>query len=211
MMFVFFGLFVLLCLYKVQLKPTDGQKYMTDYMSVDKTMSIKGIFILLVFFSHFNSYVKFTSPADIEFAAIFTDMGQAMVTMFLFYSGYGVTESIKKKGISYVHKIPVTRILGTYFRFAFAVILFIVVQAFRGYTFPASQYLLSFLGWESVGNSNWYIFVVVIAYFITFLGFELFRDKCRYILSASAVTAGCIAYIFILFFFKKFTKKTGKP
>ena len=51
MMFVFFGLFVLLCLYKVQLKPTDGQKYMTDYMSVDKTMSIKGIFILLVFFS----------------------------------------------------------------------------------------------------------------------------------------------------------------
>ena len=70
MMFVFFGLFVLLCIYKVQLRPKNGEKYMTDYMSVEKTMSIKGIFILIVFFSHFNSYVSFSSPAASVMGAV---------------------------------------------------------------------------------------------------------------------------------------------
>ena len=173
MMWLFFGLFVILCLYKVQLRPKNGESYMTDYMSIEKTMAIKGIFIIIVFFSHFNSYVTFSSPAELQYAKIFKLIGQAMVTLFLFYSGFGVMESIKKKGTAYVNKIPVTRILGTYFRFDIAVLIFIVVRAVSGMTFPVSQYLLSFTGWDSVGNSNWYIFAVVIAYFITFVSFKV--------------------------------------
>ena len=201
MMFIFFGLFVMLCLYKVQLKAPDGQKYMTDYMSVEKTMSIKGIFILIVFFSHFNSYVTFESGIETYYVKIFQYIGQAMVTLFLFYSGYGVMESIKKKKMAYVHKIPVTRILGTYFRFDIAVLIFIIVQTILGKTFPVSQYLLSFTGWDAVGNSNWYIFAVVVAYFITFVAFEICRDKGNFYPAAILVTFGCLAYIFILYFF----------
>lgn len=200
-MFLFFGLFVLLCLYKVQLKPADGEKYMTDYMSVDKTMSIKGIFIIIVFFSHFNSYVAFDSGIETYYVKIFQYIGQAMVTLFLFYSGYGVMESIKKKRMAYIHKIPVTRILGTYFRFDIAVLIFIVVQTILGKTFPVSQYLLSFTGWDAVGNSNWYIFAVVVAYFITFVAFEICRDKGDFYPAAILVTAGCVGYIVILYFF----------
>lgn len=209
MMFIFFGLFVLLCLYKVQLKPKNGEKYMTDYMSVEKTMSIKGIFILIVFFSHFNSYVTFDSPVEHYYVKIFKYIGQAMVTLFLFYSGYGVMESIKKKGMGYVHKIPVTRILGTYFRFDIAVLIFIIVQTILGKTFPVQQYFLSLTGWDAVGNSNWYIFAVVAAYFITFVSFEfshLVTKKASVqtfnYLAAAFVTLGCLSYIFILAFFK---------
>ena len=208
-MWLFFGLFVLLCLYKVQLKPKNGESYMTDYMSVEKTMAIKGIFIMLVFFSHFNSYVTFSSPEELEYLKIFKDIGQAMVTLFLFYSGFGVMESIKKKGKAYVNKIPVTRILGTYFRFDIAVVIFIIVGAILGNTYPVSQCLLSFTGWDSVGNSNWYIFAVVIAYLITFISFELGcwltkkkSANLSYFLSAILVTAGCILYIIILRDFK---------
>lgn len=201
MMFLFFGLFVLLCLYKVQFKTPNGEKYMTDYMSVEKTMSIKGIFILIVFFSHFNSYVTFSSPVETYYVKIFQHIGQAMVTLFLFYSGYGVMESIKKKKMAYVHKIPVTRILGTYFRFDIAVLIFIIVQTILGKTFPVSQYLLSFTGWDAVGNSNWYIFAVIVAYLITFIAFEICRDKGKFYPAAVLVTAGCFAYIFVLYFF----------
>lgn len=209
MMWLFFGLFVLLCLYKVQLKPKNGEKYMTDYMSVEKTMAIKGIFIMLVFFSHFNSYVTFDSPAELQYAKIFKLIGQAMVTLFLFYSGFGVTESIKKKGMAYVNKIPVTRILGTYFRFDIAVLIFIIVGAILGHTYPVSQYLLSFTGWDSVGNSNWYIFAVVIAYFITFISFKIsslltkkLPKQASDCLSACFVTLGCVAYVLVLYGFK---------
>ena len=209
MMWLFFGLFVLLCLYKVQLKPKNGGKYMTDYMSLEKTMSIKGIFIMIVFFNHFNSYLTFTSPVEVAYTKVFHFIGQAMVTLFLFYSGFGVMESIKKKGMAYVNKIPVTRILGTYFRFDIAVLIFIIVSAILGHTYPVSQYLLSFTGWEAVGNSNWYIFAVVLAYFITFVSFEFSRLVTKkasaqvfHYLSAILVTMGCLAYIVILGYFK---------
>ena len=111
-------------------------------MSVDKTMSIKGIFIIMVFFSHFHSYVTFTSPMDIAYLNVFKNIGQCMVTLFMFYSGYGVMESIGKKGIPYVNKIPLTRVVGTYFRFDIAIVVFAVVQLIVGKAFPAKQYLL---------------------------------------------------------------------
>ena len=131
MIFLFLA-YALLCLWKVQLKPTPGCGYIKDYMSVDKTMSIKGIFIIMVFFSHFHSYVTFTAPMDIAYLKVFKLIGQCMVTLFMFYSGYGVMESIRKKGISYVKKIPLTRVGGTYFRFGIAIVIFAVVQPIIG-------------------------------------------------------------------------------
>ncbi len=209
MMFVFFGLFVLLCVYKVQLRPKNGEKYMTDYMSVEKTMSIKGIFILIVFFSHFNSYVTFSSPVEAYYVQIFKYIGQGMVTLFLFYSGYGVMESIRKKGIGYVRKIPLTRILGTYFRFDIAIVLFAIMQLCLGKVFTVKRYVLSLLAWDAIENSNWYIFAVVMAYLITFVSFGfcyLLTKKCSQsvfnYLSAVFVTLGCLAYIFVLGYFK---------
>ena len=96
-MIVFIAVLAVICVWGIQLKPAGGQEYITDYMSVDKTMAIKGIFILIVFVSHFNSYADFTSAADIKYFQEFSKIGQRMVTLFLFYSGYGVMESVKKK------------------------------------------------------------------------------------------------------------------
>ena len=207
MMILIFAAFVVVCLIGVKFRPAEGAKYMTDYMSVDKTMSVKGFFIIVVFFSHFNSYVTFTSVGDQMYMDAFRTVGQCMVTMFLFYSGYGVTESVKKKGASYIHKIPLTRILGTYFRVAFALILFIIMWLVFGRTFPIGRILLSITGWETLGNSNWYIFAVVMAYLITFISFEtgnLFSKKlspgvCNFI-SAVLVTVLCCVYIHLFRF-----------
>lgn len=61
------------------------------YLSRRETTSVKGVFTLLVFFSHFSGYV---SPdggrADALFRAVNSGIGQLMVVMFLFYSGYGI-------------------------------------------------------------------------------------------------------------------------
>ena len=48
-MIVFVAIFIVLCLYGVKVRPADGQPYMTDYMSVEKTAAIKGVFIFVVF------------------------------------------------------------------------------------------------------------------------------------------------------------------
>ena len=208
-MALFFAAFAVLCLVGIKFKPADGAKYMIDYMSVDKTMSIKGIFIILVFFSHFNSYVTFTSAIDNAYLTVFKYIGQCMVTLFLFYSGYGVMESVRRKGLSYVHKIPVTRVLGTLFRFDIAIVLFTLLCLIFSKPFTAKQFALSLIGWDSVGNSNWYIFAVLVAYIITFVAFEVSYPLTKKLSAAvsnysaaALVTLGCMAYVFILAHFK---------
>lgn len=209
MMILFFAAFAVLCFAGIKFKPADGAKYMTDYMSVDKTMSIKGIFILIVFFSHFNSYVTYTSVPDTIYYRLFSLIGQCMVTLFLFYSGYGVMESVKRKRMDYVHKMPVTRILGTLFRFDIAIVMFVFVRLAIGDTLSLPKVLLSLIGWDSLGNSNWYIFAVLCAYVITFAGFEIGNlltkkspPPIMHYVSAILVTIGCLGYIYILAHFK---------
>lgn len=200
-MFIFLLIFAAVCLWQVQLKPAGNDRYITDYMSVDKTMAIKGIFIIVVFFSHFNTYVDFTSGADLLYLDCYSKIGQRMVTLFMFYSGFGVMEAIKKKKMTYVHKIPVTRVLGTYFRFDIAIILFlllkIIINGGALGTTP-NRVFLALFGWESIGNSNWYIFAIVVCYILTFVAFEVFRDKLKYYPSAILLTLLLFAYVVIM-------------
>lgn len=130
-MIVFIFLLIALCLYRIKLIKTpinsqDGLNY--DYLSIGRTNSVKGIFILIVFMSHFSGYVDLTTDVDIAYQSVFDFIGQRMVTPFMLYSGYGVMESIKKKNMPYVKKIPVNRVLGVLFRFDIAIAVFALVN-----------------------------------------------------------------------------------
>lgn len=202
-MIVFIAVFALICMWQIQLRPAGNDNYIKDYMSIDKTMAIKGIFIIIVFFSHFNSYVDFTSSYDLAYDSVYSQIGQRMVTLFMFYSGYGVMEAISKKKMSYIHKIPVTRVLATLFKFDIAVLCYTVLNIIinKGTSeLTAKRFILSLLGWDSIGNSNWYIFAILICYIATFIGFEIFRDKLKHIPSAVAVTGLLLAYVILLHF-----------
>ena len=194
-MLVLLGLFALLCLAGMKLTWKKGET--ADYLSVPHTQSIKGIFILLVFFSHFNSYAVFISSGDLLYRHVLSYFGQTMVTLFLFYSGYGVMESIRKKGEAYVQSIPMKRILATLFRFNCAVVLFVLLGWVQGDSFTPGQLLLSLIGWESVGNSNWYIFVILVLYVFTYAAFSLFRKRGAAV-SLLALTCMCLVYILVI-------------
>lgn len=175
-MIVFFLLYAVLCLYGMKLHRNLNQ----SYLSVDNTQSIKGVFIILVFFSHFNSYVSFESGLDLIYQNTVGLFGQKMVTMFLFYSGYGVMESINKKGLNYLKHFPVNRILATLFKFSCAVFVFFLIGVFvTGQKYEFTTVLLALIGWKSIGNSNWYIFVILILYLITYISHRYLLQKNR--------------------------------
>ncbi len=199
-MIILLIIFAAVCLWNVQLKTTDNRNYITDYMSMEKTTAIKGIFIIMVFFSHFNTYVDFTSAGDIAYYENYKLIGQRMVTLFMFYSGYGVMESIKKKNMHYVHKMPVNRVLGTLFRFDIAVLLFLIVQLLIGTDLNTKQIILAFTSWREIGNSNWYIFAIIVCYALTFISFEIFRDKGKYIFGAVLLTTLLVVYVAVFHF-----------
>lgn len=167
-----------------------------ECLSRSVTDSVKGVFIILVFLSHFAGYVTYVAPIDKAGKSISAWLGQLIVTCFLFYSGYGVCEAIQKRGAAYVFPFPKNRIGKTLLHFDVAVLLFLVVRLCLGKTFSLKNILLSLVAWESLGNSNWYIFAVLMLYLITWLAFLLVQKHHKY--AAVLVTVLTVGYIVVL-------------
>ncbi len=196
-MLVFVAAFALMCLWGARAKLRNGA-FFDDYMSPEKTTAIKGVFIIIVFFSHFNSYADFTWSGDLLYVRMVKIIGQWMVTLFMFYSGYGVMAQIDRKGEAYVRAMPAKRILSLIFKFDIAVIIFTLIKLALNEKIRSSKFLLSLIGWESMGNSNWYIFDILLLYAITYIAFRFIKDKKYYIVGCAAVTAFSLGYILLL-------------
>ena len=152
------------------------QGWNEDYLSFNTTNQVKGFFIILVFISHVVQYVT-RYGADLTgysynlFWFLHNSIDQWIVSMFLFYSGYGIMESIKIKGMYYIANIPKRRVLNTLINFDIAVILFIIVALLTEKPLSIEKCIFSFIAWDDVGNDNWYIFVIILSYIITYLSF----------------------------------------
>ena len=165
-----------------------------DYISKDCCNSIKGVFIIIVFISHFQQYVAQAGGHTCPLL-----LGQLMVTMFLFYSGFGVMEQIRARGEDYVRSMPRRRILATLLNFDVAVLAFIIVDLIVGNSIGLRQCLLSFVCWDSVGNSNWYIFAIILCYAIAYaVGLNGRTRKYEHWF----VSAVCVLTMWILLQFK---------
>lgn len=177
-MIIFFIAFCLLILFNIGISE---RKPNQDFLSKEKTDSIRGVFILIVFLNHISEYFA-TAGADLSawhnklLFLIPKAFGQLMVVMFLFYSGYGVRESIKKKGSEYISRIPRKRVLNTLLNFDIAVVFFTIIGLLIGKDISISRFCLSLTAWDSVGNSNWYIFVILLCYILTFLIFRFLKS-----------------------------------
>lgn len=166
MLLIYLLFILLLCLWRIRIS-TDG-----DYLSKERCNSIKGVFILMIFLTHSLQYIEASgyvlSGMDTITQTIISFTGQLVVVMFLFYSGYGVGVQVNKKGEQYVKQMPRRRVLNTLINFDVAVCFFIILDLLLSRPLSISQALLSFVAWDSVGNSNWYIFVILLCYIFTY-------------------------------------------
>ena len=174
---LYFIFIVIISLIGIQFCFKNGNK---DYLSKTNTSCIKGLFVLIVFYSHFTQYTKVNISKDFLMYDIKMFLGQLMVTLFLFYSGYGIFESIKNKK-NYLNDFPKKRILKTWLHFVVAVFLFFILALVLGnQDLSIKRVLLSFIGWNQLGNSNWYIFAIIALYITTLVSFSIFNKKEDY-------------------------------
>ena len=178
----FYLLALIILLYGARYK---RQGFFSDCLGLDQANAIKGFFILMVFLGHCVLTIKnaghaFLNVSDAWGERIWSEFGQLIVVMFLFYSGYGVMESYREKGRDYLRSFPRRRILTTLLNFDIAVLLFVALDLILGIKLGFKQIGLSLLAWESVGNSNWYIFIILFCYVAAYLGFWLLpNDKAK--------------------------------
>ena len=169
MVFYLAVLLVLIC-YGISFSGTGS--FNEAYLDRKNTAAVNGIFVILVVFSHYSQYAGFGGIFDAPYLSLKKHLHQMVVATFLFYSGYGMMEQIKKKGSGYVFNIP-KKAGKLLFRFDTAVLMYMAMHMILGKTFSLKRIVLSLIGWQSVGNSNWYIFDILVLYMLMFFAFGI--------------------------------------
>lgn len=152
-----------------------------DFLDRKQTDAVKGLFIGMVFLSHALQEVAssgFTPSGALDVAGfrLRAELGQLIIVPFLFYSGYGVMEAIREKGRAYLDSFPRHRLLNTWLNFDVAVLVFICLNLLMGISMDLKQVAWSLIGWKSIGNSNWYIFVILLCYLASWISGVVFRE-----------------------------------
>lgn len=177
-------------------------------MDIKDTTAIKGLFAIIIFMSHIRGYMEINSSLGNLVVFLLNCIGQLMVVMFLFYSGYGLFYGYNNKE-NYYHSIPTRRIFKTWFNFSVSIMLYhLLNMAFSVRVYSVKVLLLSFLGWESIGNSNWFVFDILVLYFLTYLSFFIAEKFClckknKNIVAITTLMVLSIVFIFFLILYKK--------
>lgn len=80
-----------------------------------------------------------------------------------------MAESIAVKGREYLASFPRRRILPVVVNFDIAVLAFAVLWFVLHGSLPMVRFALSLIAWDSLGNSNWYIFAIVLCYLAAYV------------------------------------------
>ena len=173
-----------------------------DYMSLSSTNAIKGIFAVIILYSHMSGYLVLSDTyGDRNYVAVLKYIGQMMVAPYLFYSGYGLMESVKTKP-DYKKSFLRKRVLKILIHFDLAVVLYIITQGLLGHFFSVYVYLTSLIGWSSVGNSNWFIFDILILYICFYIAlWYVNKRKDTSILVGRAIFLVCLILCVLLWYF----------
>ena len=172
-MVIFILILLMLVISRAQIaKPGE---FNTGYTDIPQTNVVKGIFVILVLLGHGSSYIQVQGVLDQPYLYMRSHLGQMVVSMFLFYSGFGMMKSIMKKRFGYIKTLPVKRFLFTLLNFDIAVFLFWIMNQILGIEFDWKTILLSLTGWVGIGNSNWYMFAIFVLYILLFISFFMLR------------------------------------
>lgn len=201
--------FILILCFEIIMNSTISSKgnYHKNYISPNGIKGVKGIFVVLILFSHFAQYVNLDSLWDMPYNILRIHLDQMVVVPFLFYSGFGIMKSIMNKGDSYVKQLILRRFPRVLFDFIKAVFLFLIMNTVLGIQYSIRHIILSFVGWESIGNSNWYILVILLLYIATFISFSLVKKS----VSNRKEILGCIMLTVFAIMIAYFLQYAGKP
>lgn len=85
--------------------------------------------------------------------------------------------------------------LKTLLNYDIAVVLFLLLDLVLGIQYGLSTVILSFIGLESVGNSNWYIFTILLMYLVSYIAAKVYKENYKSI--ALTVTVCAILYVIV--------------
>jgi peptidoglycan/LPS O-acetylase OafA/YrhL len=120
--------------------------------------------------------------------------------MFLFYSGYGIYESIKKKGNKY-SKSLLTKSLILFIKSELIILIFALRNIIYKKEITLKKYILTAFFYSSIGNSNWFAYTIILYYIYAFLSFAFIENKNYNYLGIIFITIICYLHGYFTYFY----------
>ncbi len=175
------------------------EKNSTSILDKSTTKSIEGLLAIYILFSHLRQYIPYDDFGSDCLNLILVHVGQICVAPFFFFSGFGIIESIKKKGEAYSRTILINRFLRVWCWFLVALIPYYLIDIIWKHEYTTVSYVLAPFGIKSIGNSNWFVVAILICYLSVGIAFELFRKKAfKAIAFTTAIILICVVIAIIL-------------
>lgn len=130
-----------------------------------------------------------------------------MLLFFCFIQGTELSRRLKNPpGGGYIKTFLKRRFFPVWLNFALCIFLFLLTDSILGtikqYTWW--QIALSFTGWTSIGNSNWFMFDTFVLYLLIFVTFR-FINCSDYKWNLFAFSGLTVLFVVVLFFTKNST------
>ena len=178
-----FLIFTLLSFININIKGVNT--FFEDYMNLDNTNSVKGIFVWMIFFRHCTGYYRI----DYRKICFMIDraLQQNIVSLFLFYSGFGINESLKAKGIKYIKTLPIKTLIF-FIKSQLILLIFLLNNKILGKTVSLKQYIYAVIFKKGIGNSYWFAFTIMTLYIHSYVSFIFIRKQRFYFIGIIFLT-----------------------
>lgn len=154
-----FALFFLLFLYKIEFGVSD------EFMSKEYTTSLRGVCALAIMLCH----IRITNFAPLN---VFNYLGNPIVGIFFFLSGYGMLTRIKQIGIdNYMNGFILKRCVSLFVKYIFVWIFNFVCMFLVSGNFDFLK--------EIITPHSWFIIMIEVLYIVFYIGYKLFKDNLK--------------------------------
>lgn len=196
-------IYIILCLLtfiNINIKGLDS--FFNDYLDLDNIKSVKGIFVWMIFFRHYTGYYKRNKK---EICIIIDkSFSQNIVSLFLFYSGYGINESFKIKGNKYIKTLP--KKSGILFiKSQIILLIYLCNNLFLGIKISFKTYLKAIIFKKGIGNSYWFAFTIISLYIYSFISFIFIKNQKYNLFGIFLISIIC--YLHAIFVYNFYHKK----
>ena len=199
-----FLIFSLLSINNASLKGYND--FFIDYIDLKNTFSVKGIFVWMIIFKHYSGYFKRKNLYIYEI--IVRHLDQRVVSMFLFYSGYGIYESIKIKGNKY-SKSLLTKSLIIFIKSELMILIFVLRSIIYRKEITIKDYILSSFFFSTIDNDIWFTYTIILFYIYAFFSFTFIKNKKHNYLGIIFITIICILHGYFTYFFYLKKQRVG--
>lgn len=178
-------------------KFTGFKKFNEEFLSIEQTKQVQGFLAILIMLHHIaqKTCASWIQPQSriVHGLDIFVSTGFLLVSVFLFFNGYGVYKSFHAKK-NYLNGYVKRRILPVVLALYSTTLIFFVARLLVGEKMDGRQVVLYLLSLDLCNPNTWYVIVLPFFYLAFYLSFKFIKKDG---LAVATTTLFVLAYIYL--------------